>query len=519
MGRDINLKRLCQREPARTLLTRLMALSPEPLSLYDGDGTLILQSAGQGLDPPARVEVLIPTGDGPGIPARVTGGSQAGLLADWVTFILQKEQDSRELARDTLSKYKELSLLYELGEKIAACVDAAELATLTLTEARALLPRADDLALGILTGDESLDRLRVQAGEGDRFEPGQTLAVIDGITRQVLAGGAAELVNRPDQDARFQASPGLLNGIQAMLCVPLKTRDRVLGVLLVVSERETAFNAAALKVLNLLASQVGLALGRIRLIEARVEQERLEESLRLSRAIQTSLLPGEFPRFGQGSPVDLYACMEPARQVGGDFYDFFPLDEHTLLLVIGDVSDKGMAAALFMVMVRTLIRANAPVCRLPQRILSTINPELCRDNDALMFVTLFVATLNTQTGQLTYSLAGHNPPLVLGRDGSVQWLPGDSGTALGIVESARFCTRTTTLGPGDGLILYTDGISEALNSQLEEFGEARLMALLQNRARLDAAQLVEIILQAVQGFTLGAEQSDDFTLLAVRRGD
>jgi hypothetical protein len=98
-----------------------------------------------------------------------------------------------------------------------------------------------------------------------------------------------------------------------------------------------------------------------------------------------------------------------------------------------------------------------------------------------MFVTLFVATLNTQTGQLTYSLAGHNPPLVLGRDGSVQWLPGDSGTALGIVESARFCTRTTTLGPGDGLILYTDGISEALNSQLEEFGEARLMALLQKR--------------------------------------
>jgi len=163
MGRDINLKRLCQREPARTLLTRLMALSPEPLSLYDGDGTLILQSAGQGLEPSARVEVLIPTGDGPGIPGRVTGGSLAGLLADWVTFILQKEQDSRELARDTLSKYKELSLLYELGEKIAACVDATELATLTLTEARALLPRADDLALGILTGSESSDRLRVQA--------------------------------------------------------------------------------------------------------------------------------------------------------------------------------------------------------------------------------------------------------------------------------------------------------------------------------------------------------------------
>lgn len=254
-------------------------------------------------------------------------------------------------------------------------------------------------------------------------------------------------------------------------------------------------------------------------IEILLEQERLKESLKLSRSIQMSMLPTVFPRFARGNPVDLHACMEPAREVSGDFYDFFYLDAHTLLLVIADVSDKGIPAALFMVMVKTLIRAYAHAYRLPHRILAAVNPELCRDNDALMFATLFVATLDTATGLLVYSAAGHPPPLILGRNGTVEVLSVDPGTALGIVPAVNFEAQERVLHPGEGLLLYTDGISEAMNAEQETFGEKRLEALFLNQPERDAEQVVNAVLEAVRTFRAEAEPSDDLTLLFVRQGD
>ncbi|MGI9211783.1 MAG: PP2C family protein-serine/threonine phosphatase [Methylococcaceae bacterium] len=519
MSQEIKLKRLCQREPAKTLLLGLMQLSQQSHCIRDAMGLTILESPGT-FTPNGRT-ILIPV---PGEPAEeflgsVTGGELSELLAGWVGYLAHKELESRHLAQDTLSKYKELTLLYELGEKIAACVDESELAHLALQEARALLSGAEDICIGILVAEDSLSGFRVMAGESPWFFLDQKIKTMDGITVQVLTGGQAELVNEVNQDPRFKSEPGHFTGIAAMIGVPLKTRERIFGVLSVVSTRRTVFNAAQLKVLNLLAAQVAIALGRVQLIKSRVEQERLEESLKLSRGIQMSMLPTGFPRFSSGSHIDIYACMEPARQVSGDFYDFFSLDDQTLLLVIGDVSDKGMPAALFMVMVKTLIRAYAQAYRLPHRILSAVNPELCRDNNTMMFVTLFVATLDITSGLLTYSFAGHNPPLLLGRDGGVVFLPGDSGTALGIMEGMEFIDQQALIKPGEGLLLYTDGISEAMSAELEEFGEERLALLLNNRFRLDAEQMVDTVMQAVKHFTTGAEQSDDITLLAVRLKD
>ncbi len=254
-------------------------------------------------------------------------------------------------------------------------------------------------------------------------------------------------------------------------------------------------------------------------LEVLLEQERLKESLKLSRSIQMSMLPTVFPRFARGNPVDLHACMEPAREVSGDFYDFFYLDAHTLLLVIADVSDKGMPAALFMVMVKTLIRAYARTYRLPHRILAAVNPELCRDNEALMFVTLFVATLDTGTGLLVYSSAGHPPPLILGRNGTVEVLTVETSTPLGITPAMHFEAQERVLHPGEGLLLYTDGISEAMNAEQDTFGETRLMALFENQTERDAEQVVNTVLEAVRTFRAAAEPSDDLTLLFVRQGD
>lgn len=516
MSQEIKLKRLCQREPAQSLLLGLMQLSQQFHSIRDAMGLTILESPGTLTSAGKTISIPVPGESPEEVLGTVTGGDLSELLAGWVGYLAHKELESRHLAQDTLSKYKELTLLYELGEKIAACVDETELARLALQEARALLPRADDTCIGILVADECLSGFRVMAGEPPWFMVDQSIKTMDGITVQVLASGQAVLVNEVNQDTRFQSAPGHFSGISAMMGVPLKTSDRIVGVLSVVSTRQTVFNAAQLKVLNLLAAQIAIALGRVQLIKARVEQERLEESLKLSRGIQMSMLPSGFPRFSSGSRIDLYACMKPAREVSGDFYDFFSLDEQTLLLVIGDVSDKGMPAALFMVMVKTLIRAYAQAYRLPHRILSAVNPELCRDNNAMMFVTLCVATLDISSGLLTYSFAGHNPPLLLGRDGSVAFLPGDSGMALGIMEGMDFIDQQALIKPGEGVLLYTDGISEAMSAEQEEFGEERLALLLKNSSRLDAEQMVDTVMQAVQHFTADAGQSDDITLLALR---
>ncbi|MDD5277599.1 MAG: SpoIIE family protein phosphatase [Methylovulum sp.] len=509
MNPEIKLKRLCQRGNAAALIRQFIAARKHPLAVLDVNGELLLGEPNAAERQPISLAADTTLG-------WVCGeADDALLLSAFVSYMARKELESKLLAQETLGKYKELTLLYELGEKIAACMDINGLARLALDEAQRLLPSGKDLHLGLLLTNEGQPHLTVCAGQGGLFPVGGELQ-IDGITRQVLASGNTEIVNHVGQDPRYQACAGSLDNIQAMLCAPLTTRDNTFGVLNVVSRRPVDFSAAEAKVLNLLASQVAIAIGRVHLIHERVAQERLQESLQLSRNIQMGMLSTAFPRFCEGEPIDLFAFMEPAREVSGDFYDFFQLNDNTLLLVIGDVSDKGVPAALFMVMVKTLIRAIAKQHAEPHQVLAALNPELCRDNDASMFVTLFLAMLDLDSRQLTYSFGGHNPPLHLSHYGIVSMLPGDSGTALGIIDGIDFSSQTLTLNPGDSLLLYTDGISEAMDVNYQAYGEQRLCDLLTGLNPNNAQELVETIITDVSLFTASAEQSDDITLLALQ---
>lgn len=512
MNHDIKLKRLCQKGPAAELMRRLAADWNEPLYVLDAEGATLFGSPS---DAAARHPIEL---EGQEALGWVGGGEHAPLLAMLLAYVARKELESKSLAQETLSKYKELTLLYELGEKITACLDIPALAQLTLTETHRLLPGGGRLPVALLLADAAADGLMVRAGEGEWFAAGQRFDPLDGISAHVLAGGHAEIVNDLAGDARHQAQPGRLVGARALMCLPLRTSDRTFGLLLVATREALAFQAADLKLLNVLAAQVATALGRVQLIAERVEQERLQESLALSRSIQMGMLSSNFPRFAQGSPVDLYAFMEPAREVGGDLYDFFHLDERTLLIAIGDVSDKGVPAALFMVMVKTLLRVIAQQARTPRRMLEALNPELCRDNHSAMFVTLFLATLDLDSGRLTYALGGHNPPVLLKRDGGLEFLTGEAGMVLGIVDEFSYAEQTVTLEPGDGVLLYTDGVTEAMNARQEIFTEERLCRCLGPQAGRDAQTLVEMVLEAVRSHSQGAEQSDDITLLGLRLG-
>jgi sigma-B regulation protein RsbU (phosphoserine phosphatase) len=249
--------------------------------------------------------------------------------------------------------------------------------------------------------------------------------------------------------------------------------------------------------------------------ETTAAKERIESELKIAHDIQMSMVPKTFPPFPHRKEFDIYATLVPAREVGGDFYDFFFIDDRRLCFAVGDVSGKGVPASLFMALTKTMFRAtggrqNATA----ELILSRLNGEICRDNDSCMFVTVFCAVLDVRTGQLEYSNAGHNLPYLLS-DGVVTALSNPGGMALGVTDSTKFYAGHIMLKPGDRLVLYTDGVTEAMDKHDELFSEGRLETTLHGVNGLSSKEVIERVVEEVQRFSTGAPQSDDITLLVL----
>lgn len=253
-----------------------------------------------------------------------------------------------------------------------------------------------------------------------------------------------------------------------------------------------------------------------KLTETTAAKERIESELGIAHDIQMGLLPKTFPPFPDRAEFDLYALMEPAREVGGDFYDFFLVDDSHLCFVIADVSGKGVPAALFMAMSMTLIRATAREGLPPGEILSRVNSELSRENDSCMFVTTFCGVLDTETGEMTYANGGHNPPLHVRREGGAAWLPKSGALMVGAMEGIAYRQELLVLEPGDALFLYTDGVTEAMDSSDRAFSEERLKRCLSALDGRGIRETVDGVMAEVRRFTGQAPQSDDITMMMVR---
>ena len=247
------------------------------------------------------------------------------------------------------------------------------------------------------------------------------------------------------------------------------------------------------------------------------QKERMEGELTVARDIQRSIVPMIFPPFPEREEFDLHASLEPAREVGGDLYDFFLFDDDHLCIAIGDVAGKGVPASLFMAVTITLLRAAGARSSDPAEVLARVNEPLCRGNDAAMFVTLFYGVYCVSTGELTYSTGGHLPPYVL-RAGGVEAAARTVGPGLGISPAATFGTAVLRLEPGDGLLLYTDGVSEAMDAHQGMFGTERIEAVLRGSSAAGGAQhMIAEVRESVEAFVAGAEQYDDITMLGFRR--
>ena len=248
------------------------------------------------------------------------------------------------------------------------------------------------------------------------------------------------------------------------------------------------------------------------------ELEGIKGDLAVAREIQQAILPRIFPPFPENvNEMDIAASMNAAKDVGGDFYDFFRIDDDRIGFVIADVSGKGVPAAIFMAVSRTLIRATGIRGVSPSECITYTNGLLEKESVNNMFVTVFYGIYNIRTGEIKYTNAGHNPPYVLKRDGRVEKLPVTVNMAIGIFGDFEYQESTLQLEHGDTLLLYTDGVTEAINPSEEEFREERLEQTLQNMSQPTCQEMIDKIKADVKTFADGAEQSDDITLLALKR--
>jgi sigma-B regulation protein RsbU (phosphoserine phosphatase) len=419
--------------------------------------------------------------------------------------------DPTRQAEDT-RLIRNLNSLLEVSKALGAEVELDRILSVILSKATDVM-EAERSSLFIF--DEASQSLSIR-GSRDVAQGAIKTPLGVGIAGHVAQ--TRELLNIPDAyaDPRFnpQSDRDLQFKTRSILCAPMLTHSgRLIGVIQVLNTvgRES-FTSDDERLLAAFAALAGIALDRAQLIESFLEKKKIEASLRLAHDIQMGMVPKEFP---QRPEFEIFATLRPARSVGGDLYDF-RLDGGRLWFVIGDVSGKGVPAALFKAVTKVLLGAAIETEEFPSSVLTRVNRGLCRDNEQGLFVTAFLGRLDIATGELLYANAGHNPPYRLRADGTASPLPADTGLVLGVLADFEYKTESASLERGDAIFSCTDGLSEGLNPEGEEFGAQRLEAYLRGVTQRSVTDIVNGAAETLAQFVRSAPQFDDTTMLAVR---
>jgi len=349
-------------------------------------------------------------------------------------------------------------------------------------------------------------------GYPPEFLEDDRLKIGEGIVGWVAKTGESVSVADARTDTRYLvARPNT----RSELACPIIIQGRIIGVFNLENDELDAYHEGHLEFLKTFASQAAAAIERARLLDQAMEARNLERELEIARGIQASFLPTAPPSI---AGLDLAGLNIPYREVGGDYFDYIKIVDNQLGLAIGDVSGKGVAAALLMAAFRASLLAEIRNHFAIRRILQKVNRLLYESTDDGKFVTAFYGVLDAKNRVFTFANAGHNPPLLLRADGRAEWLS-EGGLPLGVLEEATYEERPVPLGSGDVLVLYTDGVTEASNDVEDQYGVERLEALVRSHAGRPAADLVEAIRVEVEAFTGDRHLNDDLTVVVARLVD
>ncbi|HEX3879392.1 MAG TPA: SpoIIE family protein phosphatase [Bryobacteraceae bacterium] len=404
------------------------------------------------------------------------------------------------------------------GAKASGPVQALIRAGQVLSENKPLaelFPIILDLAIQAVTAQRGVVLILENGKLAPRAHKGEGFHISTGVRDRVLNEKTSILVRDAMADEAFKARMSIVEQkVHTMMAVPLQTKDQIIGLIYVDSPfilRE--FTKEDLSLLTVMANTAAIRIENARLAEIEAAERIMVRDLSQAAEIQRGVLPAQAPTI---AGVDIAGYNAACRTVGGDYYDFFPYADGRVGLALGDVSGKGMPASLMMMALHARVHVLAEDPGNLGAFMVRLNKATCEKCPSNRFITFFFCILDAASGVLSFANAGHNPPIVMRASGDAEMLEG-GGPPLGILSMAPFVQQQTQLGPGDLLALYSDGVTECLNGQEEEFGEERFIEVLKAHRHEPAAVIADAVTQALLGFAAGAPTADDITLVIAKR--
>ena len=407
---------------------------------------------------------------------------------------------------------KELSILNEIGAAISSTIGVNKVTELIMKKCIMHIG-TEQGTIWLMSKEQEVNPLKTFVRVTDATIAGLPYRLGVNLVGWMLKNQKPLLSNNLGSDERFKGIDKESAQIRSLLAVPLTLKNKIIGIICLFNKKDNLeFTPDDQRLLSIIAIQSAQTIENARLYEEERKLLVLEEDLRTARSIQQSLLPKGNPKI---PGIELVGLSMPAKEVGGDYYDFIPIDETHWGIAIADVSGKGTPAALLMSNLQACLRGQAVINQSVKDTVIKANLMLSRFMDPGKFITLFYGILNLEKKTFTYTNAGHNFPFLLDNEGKVKTLE-KGGMVLGILKDAPYEEETVQLEPASLLLLFTDGITEAVNAEEEMFEEERLLAILKNNSSLSAQQLSDKIVGNVLEFCGTAPQADDITLVLMK---
>ncbi|MCJ7459135.1 MAG: SpoIIE family protein phosphatase [candidate division Zixibacteria bacterium] len=425
-------------------------------------------------------------------------------LADQVAIALDNSYLYRKARKESLEK----EILLDMDRLISSSLDLDEVLGLILDSLKRLV-KYDAAAIFLI------DREKQEVGEiktrgfDPAIEPDLRLKMGQGLVGWVAQHKETVIVPDVDKDSRYIKAR---HETKSEILAPIMTDRRIIGVFNLESNQVNAYDSDDLNLLTAFASHCAVAIERTRLHKEIIVKKKLEEELLIARNIQQSFLPAEDPNL---AGFDISGINIPSEQVGGDYYDFIPIVENQIGIAIGDVSGKGIPAALIMASFRASLKAEIRNNYAIRTICFKVNNLLYESLERENYVTAVYGVLDIKNRIFTFSNAGHNPPVLRKKEGKIRHLT-EGGLALGVIQNSEYKERVLNLKPGDIILFYTDGVTEAKNESDEEFGTKRLEKILSENPGLKAKELQDKIYQEVKDFTGNKPGEDDLTMILIK---